>query len=291
MGEGRPAPVGQRGEQAAGVGVPRVGKQLPHRRLLDDLPGAHHRHLVGHFRDHPEIVGDEQDRHPKFGLQAAHQIEDLRLNRHIERRGRLIGDQQRGLAHQRERDQHALPHAAGKLMGPGVVALGRARNLNEFKHLKHALAAAAGIEPLMHEQGFPDLIADWEKRIQRRHRLLEDHRDMAAAQPPHRLRALIGQVHRRRVRIRHEPHPPCFNAGVVWQQAHQRQRGDRFPGTALPHEGERLPAPQLETRIPHRGDRVLPMLEPHAKILQLEYVAAGCHAICPFAAAAASRRK
>jgi hypothetical protein len=45
-------------------------------------------------------------------LQLAHQVEDLRLNRHIERRGRFVGDQQIGLAGEGHRDHHALPHAA-----------------------------------------------------------------------------------------------------------------------------------------------------------------------------------
>ena len=49
-------------------------------------------------------------------LQLAQQVEDLRLDRDVERRRRLVGDEQRRLAGERHRDQHALPHAAGQLM-------------------------------------------------------------------------------------------------------------------------------------------------------------------------------
>ena len=40
------------------------------------------------------------------------QVEDLRLHRDIERRGRLVGDQQPRLARDRDRDRHPLAHAA-----------------------------------------------------------------------------------------------------------------------------------------------------------------------------------
>jgi hypothetical protein len=41
---------------------------------------------------------------------------DLRLDRHVERGRRLVGDQQAGLAGQRHRDHHALAHAARELV-------------------------------------------------------------------------------------------------------------------------------------------------------------------------------
>ena len=49
-------------------------------------------------------------------LQLAQQIEDLRLDRDVERRRRLVGDEQRRLAGERHRDQRALPQAARQLM-------------------------------------------------------------------------------------------------------------------------------------------------------------------------------
>ena len=46
-------------------------------------------------------------------LLARQQIENLRLDGHVERGGRLVGDQQLRLAGQRDRDRNPLPHAAG----------------------------------------------------------------------------------------------------------------------------------------------------------------------------------
>jgi hypothetical protein len=42
-------------------------------------------------------VGDEQQRHAHLGLQFVQQGQDLRLDRDVQRRGRLVADQQRGL--------------------------------------------------------------------------------------------------------------------------------------------------------------------------------------------------
>ena len=74
----------------------RVVEDVVDRPLLDDAPEVHDHDLVGHLGDHAEVVGDEHDRHVVLVLEIAHQVEDLRLGRHVERRGRLVGDQQRG---------------------------------------------------------------------------------------------------------------------------------------------------------------------------------------------------
>ena len=68
------------------------------RAVLDGLPAVHHEDVVGDLGDHAEVVGDHDDRRAELLLQVAHQVEDLRLHRHVERGGRLVGDQQLGVA-------------------------------------------------------------------------------------------------------------------------------------------------------------------------------------------------
>ena len=53
---------------------------------------------------------------PCCAATAADQREDLRLRGDVERGRRLVGDQQRGLEHQRHRDHDALALAAGELV-------------------------------------------------------------------------------------------------------------------------------------------------------------------------------
>ena len=68
-------------------------------RSLDDLARVHDRHLVGLFGNHAEIMRDQQQRHTTdLLLQLFHQLENLRLDRHIQRGRRLVGDQQTRIA-------------------------------------------------------------------------------------------------------------------------------------------------------------------------------------------------
>ena len=53
-------------------------------------------------------------------LQLRDQPQDLLLHRHVESRGRLVGDDQPRLGGEGGRNQHALAHAAGKLVRIGA---------------------------------------------------------------------------------------------------------------------------------------------------------------------------
>jgi len=67
-------------------------------------------------------VGDQDDRGAESVLKLAHQIEDLSLDRHVERGGWFVRDQHSWSARQRHGDHHPLTHAARKLMRVGVHA-------------------------------------------------------------------------------------------------------------------------------------------------------------------------
>ena len=82
------------------------------RAVLHDATRIHHRDLVGLLGDHAEVVADEHERHPPFALESCEQLEDLCLNRDVERGGRLVGDEDVRVERERHRDHHALAHAA-----------------------------------------------------------------------------------------------------------------------------------------------------------------------------------
>ena len=90
------------------------------RAPLDDAAGVHDDHVVTHLSDHPEVMRDQDDRRVGAPAEIAEQFQDLRLSGDIERRGRLVGDQQRRVVDQRHRDHHALAHTAGKLVRVGL---------------------------------------------------------------------------------------------------------------------------------------------------------------------------
>jgi len=57
-------------------------------------------------------VRDQDQRRVLLGDELAQEVEDLRLDRDIERGRRLVGDQQLRLTGQRHRDHCALAHSA-----------------------------------------------------------------------------------------------------------------------------------------------------------------------------------
>ncbi len=61
-------------------------------RGLDDTAEIHHRDAAADVVDHGEIVRDEEIGEPEFLLQILQQIDDLRLDRHVERGDRLVAD-------------------------------------------------------------------------------------------------------------------------------------------------------------------------------------------------------
>ena len=85
----------RRAQQARRVGMaPASAKSVVGAARLDDPPGVHHRDPVAQAGDHAEVVGDQQHREAESLLQVGEQLEDLRLDRDVERGRRLVGDQQ-----------------------------------------------------------------------------------------------------------------------------------------------------------------------------------------------------
>ena len=84
--------------------------------ILDDLAEVHHRDPVGDVADHAEVVRDEQIRQAELVLKLLEQVDDLRLHGHVERRHRLVGDDQLRVQRQRPGDADALALPAGELV-------------------------------------------------------------------------------------------------------------------------------------------------------------------------------
>jgi hypothetical protein len=81
-----------RAQQRPRVWVAWEREQLAGGALLHQAAGVHHRDPVGGLRDDAEVVGDEQDGGLVLLAQATDQTHDLRLDRHVKRRGRFVGD-------------------------------------------------------------------------------------------------------------------------------------------------------------------------------------------------------
>ena len=70
--------------------MPRLREDPTHFAGLDDLAGIHDRGAIADTGNQTEIVRYEQHGRPARASQRAEQIDDARLDRHVERRCRLI---------------------------------------------------------------------------------------------------------------------------------------------------------------------------------------------------------
>ena len=99
-------------EQSCGIGMARPLEQAGRRLHLHLLAGIHDHDPVGGLRHHAHVVGDQHQRHAAFALEIQQQVDDLGLDGDVQRRGRLVGDQQAWIAGDRHGDHHPLVHAA-----------------------------------------------------------------------------------------------------------------------------------------------------------------------------------
>ena len=124
---------------------------------LDDAAKIHHRDAMADVLDHGEVVGDEKVGELELLLQVDQQVDDLGLDRDVERRHRLVADDQGGTQGQRAGDSDALALAAGEFVrvgehgggpeahaleqvGDALAAFGRRADIMDDQRLAHDLA-------------------------------------------------------------------------------------------------------------------------------------------------------
>ena len=86
------------GKQGLGVRMQRIGAELLAVGDLDDLPQVHHGDPVADMGDGGQVVANEQITHPQILLQMLQQANNLRSDRYIQRRHRLIEDNEPAVA-------------------------------------------------------------------------------------------------------------------------------------------------------------------------------------------------
>ncbi len=114
------------------------------------------------------------------------------------------------------------------------------------------------------ERCLGDLLADSHDRVERGHRLLEDHRDREPTQLSAAVRVELQEVDT--LELDRATHDPC----APRQEPDEGAQRDRLAGARLPDEAERLAASDLERRAVDRpegaaGERELDLQVPHAE--------------------------
>ena len=206
---------------------------------------------------------DKDRRRTELLLQIAHHLKYLRLNGHIQRSRRLVRQKQARFERQRDGDHHALLHAAGELMR--IFILARRRNADHLQDLFDAFFDLQLLHiRLVLTDGFSDLLAHLEDRIQAGHRVLKDHGDLRAADRTHiRFRA-FEQVAPLKIDL-----AGCDLTDALGQQPHDGERRGRLARAGLAYQPQRFALIELERNAVERVNVVLLRVIDHGKVAYL----------------------
>ena len=235
-------------------------------RLLhfDLLSGILHHHPLGGFCHHAHIMGDQHQTHAVVALDRHQKIQNLRLNGHIQCRGRLVGNQQFGLGGQSHRNHHALAHAARQLVRKSTQAPLGIGDADRFQQFDGAAAAGGTVQTQMGFQTFANLEPHGEAGVQAGHRLLEDHRNIAA----HGAATLAVRQGQQIQPL--EPHDIGGNGRGPWQQAHHGQHRHRFARTRFSDNRHHLVAVNRQIDPVNRQKRTRTGVERHRQIADFQ---------------------
>src|SRR5262249_24831676 len=205
--------------------------------------------------DDGEVVRDEEERELALALELAQEVDDLRLDRDVERRRRFVEHDELRPRCERPRDPDALLLTAGELMRePPRVLRAEADHLEE----RLELTLHRGLRnDAMHEQRLGDELADRVTRVQRIERILVDHLHVAAPAPEFRRPQA-------RDRLTLEQHVPPRRL----LEAEDATPDRRLAAAALADERERPSAVDRDRDVVGR-DEVVASLEPGAERVDL----------------------
>ena len=188
-----------------------------------------------------------------LSFQPVDEGEDFGLRCHIKGGGRLIGNEQFGLASQCHRDDNPLAHAARKLVRVLTQPLFRFGNAHLLQQFQSRFARFRFAETTVQAHPFCQLPLHREDRIERRHRLLKNHRNAVATQ----LACFaIRRVHKINIVEQHLPAGDRTTAKL--DQAHQRQRRDGLTRPGFAHDAEGFTGRDIKGQILDGRERARP---------------------------------
>ncbi len=161
------------GKERLRVRVERVLIKLRTICHLGDPAQIHDRHAIADMPDDRQIVGDEEIGQPEIVLQILEQIDDLRLNRDVERRDRFVANDEVRLDGEGTRDADALPLPAAELVRIAIGVVGI--KPDDAQQLLHPLLARLALRQAVNRKRLRDDAAHRHTRVERSVGILKDH--------------------------------------------------------------------------------------------------------------------
>ena len=184
----------RRPQQTDGIRHAGIFEQVVHPGAFDGTPGVHHHDIIGGFCNHAHVVGNHDRRRTRFFLCNFNDVQDLRLDGHVQCGGWLVGDQDLRVVRNRDGDDYALAHTPRKLVWKRFQAQFWLTDPDEFQQMRSLVKRDPLAHLLVGLDCFDQLCSDIENRSQCRERILEDHANVFAANFRHLLVVFRQQV-------------------------------------------------------------------------------------------------
>src|SRR2546425_3296949 len=104
------------GDELLRVRMQGLLEDLRRRSDLDDAAGIHDRDSVRDLGQHGEIMRNHDEGRAHRGPNLLDELENLRLDRHVHRAGRLVHDDDFGIVRECDCDDDALTHSSGEFV-------------------------------------------------------------------------------------------------------------------------------------------------------------------------------
>ena len=227
-----------RGDQALRIGVVRRVEHGLRRPGLHHTAQVHHYHPVAQQPHHVQVVADEHISHAQRRPQLRQQLQHRHLNRHIQRRRRLVQDQQVRPWPDRPGDAHTRPLPARQLVRE--AAQQRRFQPAQPRRLFHLLPQCRTAQPAQAAQRVGDSVGGGEARVDALPGILEHHLDARPVRVP---REPPGREQRQLAPV--QPNHPLCRVQQPRQQAHQ----GGLAAPALPNQPHGVSPVQHEADI------------------------------------------
>ncbi|EAU65581.1 conserved hypothetical protein [Stigmatella aurantiaca DW4/3-1] len=225
-------------QQGLGVRVAGVAVQLRGLRQLHDLPQVHHRHPRGDVLHDLQVMRDEEVGELQLPLQVHQEVDDLRLDGHVEGADGLVRDDQIGPQSDGASNADALTLAPGKLMGIAVHRV--ARQPHQIHQREHLLFALPALGQSVDGERLANEVSNRQPGVQRGVGILEDelHAPAKGTQPSGLQACQLLPLE-------------ADGTGRWLDEPQQGTPQGALATAALPHQSERLTAHHIEAHAVH----------------------------------------
>ena len=217
---------------------------------FDDFPSVHHIHIIRHLRDDAKVMRDVNDGQVHFLLNLFDEVENFALDCHVQCGGGFVADKNVRFGGERNGDNDALPHTAGKLVRIVAEALFGIGDAHQFQQLQGFRARLVLRHVLVQQHALHNLLADGHRGVKARHGVLEYHRE--ALTVVFRAQLLFAQFQQINGFVLSVPVIVCIqdfaavDGGVAVQQADGGFHRYGFSRTGFAHDGDGFALLQIQ---------------------------------------------